>query len=134
MGKAGLVVGLMRMGLGFERAGVGMKGLWLNLETTFKERLIEDTMLGTTTWRRQKVEVGIVLGLHASLELLMDGFDSGMLGWLGSHPIGHGVVGEPPLTTYYYYYYFCFSFFPLKQHHFGGQKSKLIFFFFKMVF
>ena len=27
--------------------------------------------------RSQKVEVGIVLGLHASLELLMDGFDSG---------------------------------------------------------
>jgi hypothetical protein len=31
VGKAGLVVGLMRMGLGFGRASVGMKGLWLNV-------------------------------------------------------------------------------------------------------
>jgi hypothetical protein len=31
VGKASLVVGLMRMGLGFGRVGMGMKGLWLNV-------------------------------------------------------------------------------------------------------
>jgi hypothetical protein len=81
---------------------VEMKGLWLNVETTFKKRSMEDTM----ACRSQKVEVGLVLGLHASLELLMDDFDLGLLGWLGSHPIGHGVAGEPPLTTVFFF--FCF--------------------------
>jgi hypothetical protein len=88
----------MRMGLGIWESGLGMKGLWLIVEMTFRERLMEDTI----AWRSQKVEVGIVLRLHVSLELLMDGFDSGLLGWLGSHPIGHGVVGEPPLTTFFF--------------------------------
>jgi hypothetical protein len=77
---------------------VEMKGLWLNVETTFKKRSMEDT----TACRSQKVEVGLVLGLHASLELLMDDFDLGLLGWLGSHPIGHGVAGESPLTTVFF--------------------------------
>jgi hypothetical protein len=107
------------MGLGFGRAGVGMKGLWLNVETTFRERSMEAMMLGTTAWRSQKVEVGIVLGLHASLELLMDGFDSGLLGWLGNHPIGHEVASEPPLTIDFILYYF--SFFPSKRRRFGGH-------------
>jgi hypothetical protein len=102
----------MRMGLGFGRAGMGMKGLWLNMETTFRERSMKDTMLVTTAWRSQKVEVGIVLGLHASLELFIDRFDSGLLGCLGNHPIGHGVAGEPPLTSFFFS--FLFFFLPLK--------------------
>jgi hypothetical protein len=36
-----------------------------------------------------------VLGLHASLGLLMDGFDSSLL----------GVAGEPPLTKDFYFYF-----------------------------
>jgi hypothetical protein len=52
VGKAGLVVGLMRIGLGFGRAGVGMKGLWLNV---VDGRQSERDRWGTTAWRSQKV-------------------------------------------------------------------------------
>jgi hypothetical protein len=80
---------------------------------------MEDTMLGTTAWRSQKVnglllefsrkkkkkkKKKIVLGLHASLGLLMDGFDSGLLGVVGQPP-PHGVASEPPLTTDFYFYF-----------------------------